>query len=152
MICVKCNQASTSVTNSRPHKKQASVWRRRRCEGCGYVFTTTEAPLTSELLEVIYVNGDSVSYSQPHLVVNLAGFLGHRQATAADDAYWLSETIGRTLLQRGNSGQAIPIHEFVKTVHSVVERFDALAGLQYAARYRIVTNIRKDTGRPRLNK
>lgn len=152
MICVKCHQASTSVANSRPHKKQASVWRRRRCERCGYVFTTLEAPLLSELLEVISPDGNSTPFSQPRLTVNLAGFLAHRQDTAANDAYWLSETIGRTLLERGNSGQAVPMHEFTKTVHAILERFDALAGLQYAARYRIVTNVRKDTGRPRLKK
>jgi transcriptional repressor NrdR len=152
MICVKCTRASTNVANSRPHKKQASVWRRRRCVHCGYVFTTAETPLISELLEVIYANGDSAAFSTPRLTVSLAGFLAHRRETAADDAYWLSKTIGQTFLQRGNSGQAIPMHEFIKTVHSVLERFDALAGLQYAARYRIVTNIRKDTGRPRLKK
>lgn len=152
MICVKCRQASTNVVNSRPHKKQASVWRRRRCAHCGYVFTTAEAPLLGELLEIIYQDGSSVAFSQPRLTVNLAAFLAHRRDTAANDAYWLSETIGRTLLGRGNSGQAVPMHEFIKIVHAVLERFDALAGLQYAARYRIVTNVRKDTGRPRLKK
>lgn len=151
MICVKCLQASTSVANSRPHKKRSSVWRRRRCEHCGYVFTTTESPLTNELLEVIYPDGTSASFSPPRLIVNLASYLAHRQTAAADDAYWLTETIGQTLLRRGNSGQAVPMHEFIKTVHSILERFDALAGLQYAARHRIVTNIRK-TGRPRLKK
>lgn len=152
MICVKCHQESTSVANSRPHKKQASVWRRRRCQHCGFVFTTTETPLISDLLEIISIEGDSVPFSAPRLIVNLAGILTHRPATAADDAYWLTDTVARILLARGNSGQAIPIHEFIKTVHTVLERFDALAGLQYAAKYRIVTNVRKDTGRPRIKK
>jgi len=111
-----------------------------------------EAPLVSELLEIIYRDGTSAVFSQPRLTVNLAGFLAHRQETAADDAYWLTETIGRSLLGRGNSGQAVPMHEFIKATHSVLERFDALAGLQYAARYRIVTNIREKSGRPRLKK
>lgn len=152
MICVKCNQASTNVINSRPHKKRASVWRRRRCTNCNYIFTTHETPLASELLEVIDVDGSSKPFSLPRLTVSLASLLAHRLETAPDDAYWLSETIYQTLVKRGNGGEAVPMHEFLRTAHQVVERFDALAGLQYAAKHRIITNIREKPGRPRLKK
>lgn len=152
MICVNCQQDSTGVTNSRPHKKQASVWRRRRCSSCNYIFTTSETPLASELLEVIRNDGTSTAFSIPRLTVNIAGFLSHRKGSVADDAYWLSETIYQTLIKRGNGGEAVPIHELLNTAHQTIERFDALAGLQYAAKYRIVTNIRKNTGRPRIKK
>ena len=149
MICVKCYQASTNVINSRPHKKQASVWRRRRCSNCSFIFTTSETPLPSELLAVVYIDGSNVPFSLPRLSINLYSFLAHRPENAADEAYWLSETIYQSLIKRGNSGQAVPVHELVHAVHRVLERFDALAGLQYAAKYRIVTNTKK-TGRPRL--
>ena len=150
MICVKCHQDSTSVINSRPHKKQASVWRRRRCGNCGFVFTTNEAPLANELLEVVYADGTSAPFSLPRLSINLFAFLAHHQERAADDAYWLSETIYRSLVKRGNSGQAIPVHELLRAIHEVLNRFDALAGLQFATKYRLVTNISKKPGRPRL--
>lgn len=88
----------------------------------------------------------------PQLTVNLAGFLAHRTESVADDAYWLSETVYQALIKRGNGGEAVPMHELLNTVHQTLERFDALAGLQYAAKYRIITNIRKDTGRPRIKK
>lgn len=150
MICVNCHQDSTSVVNSRPHKKRASVWRRRRCGNCGFVFTTNEAPLANELLEVVYANGTSTAFSQPRLSINLYGFLAHHQEKAADEAYWLSETVYQSLVKRGNSGQAVPVHELLGATHEVLERFDALAGLQYATKYRLVTNISKRPGRPRL--
>lgn len=150
MICVKCHQGPTSVTNSRPHKKQASVWRRRRCVGCGFVFTTHEAPLADELLEIVYSDGTAARFSLPRLSINLHRFLTHHEEKAADEAYWLSETIYQALIKRGNSGQALPVHELLRAVHKVLERFDALAGLQYAAKYRLVTPVSKKPGRPRL--
>lgn len=152
MICIKCQAASTSVGNSRPHKKQSSVWRRRRCENCGYIFTTLETPLTGESLHLIYKDGSSVPFSLPRLTVSLSSLLTHHHDKAPDEAHWLSETIYQTFIKRGNGGQAVPMHEFLVIVHEVLGRFDALAGLQYAAKYRIVTNIRKETGRPRLKK
>ena len=152
MICINCFEPSTNVVNSRPHKKQASVWRRRRCGACGVVFTTTEAPLVGDALQIIYTDGSSEPFSLPRLTVSFAGLLTHHQEKAADEGYWLSQTVYQLLIERGNSGQAIPLHEFVTTAHKVLERFDALAGLQYAAKQRLITNTRKNPGRPRLRK
>lgn len=152
MICIKCQAVSTSVRNSRPHKKQSSVWRRRHCTACGYTFTTNEAPIASESLSIIYKDGDSVPFSLPRLTVSIASLLTHHQEKAPDEAYWLSETVYQLFMQRGNGGQAVTQHEFLSTVYEVLNRFDALAGLQYAAKYKIVTNIRRETGRPRLKK
>ena len=150
MICINCFEPSTNVVNSRPHKKQASVWRRRRCQACGVIFTTTEAPLVGEALQIIYADGSSAPLSLPRLTVSLTGLLSHRGKKAADEGYWLSQTVYQLLIERGNGGQAIPLHEFVTTAHKVLERFDALAGLQYAAKYGLIKNTRKSPGRPRL--
>lgn len=150
MICINCFEPSTNVINSRPHKKQASVWRRRRCRACRAIFTTTEAPVVGDALQIIYADGSTESFSLPRLTVNFAGVLAHHSEKAADESYWLAETVYQLLIERGNSGQAIPLHEFVTTAHKVLERFDALAGLQYAAKHRLVTNTRKSPGRPRF--
>lgn len=150
MICINCNEPSTSVTNSRPHKKQASVWRRRRCDACGHTFTTSEAPLTGDSLEIIYADGSTKPFSLPRLSLSLAGTLLHQKDSAADNAYWLGETVYQLFMKRGNGNQAIPIHECIATTHEVLERFDALAGLQYATRHQLITNTRKTPGRPRL--
>lgn len=152
MICINCFEPSTCVINSRPRAKQASVWRRRRCRACEVVFTTTEAPLVGDALEIIYGDGSSESFSLPRLTVSFAGLLTHHKEKAADEGYWLSQTVYQILIERGNGGQAIPLHEFVTTAHKVLERFDALAGLQYAAQHGLVTNTRKSPGRPRLSR
>ena len=43
MKCIYCEHKQTSVVNSRKGKGQEDVWRRRSCEGCKQVFTTSES-------------------------------------------------------------------------------------------------------------
>ena len=47
MFCIKCFHAKTNVVNSRPKKKNPTVWRRRKCASCNYTFTTTTSTPTN---------------------------------------------------------------------------------------------------------
>jgi transcriptional repressor NrdR len=42
MQCLKCKSHESYVIDSRP--REATVYRRRRCEECGYRWSTTEVP------------------------------------------------------------------------------------------------------------
>ena len=94
MICIKCS-SDTKVTNSRPHKKTPSVWRRRECKACGTVFTTSETVADTTYQFTIKSPDDSkTDFSLPRLMLSIAPTLSHRQSAAvADESYWLAQTV-----------------------------------------------------------
>ena len=50
MICIYCLSQKTRVLNSRAHRKNPLVWRRRICPSCGKIFTSYERPSCDDLL------------------------------------------------------------------------------------------------------
>ena len=50
MICIYCLSQKTRVLNSRAHRKNPLVWRRRTCTSCGKIFTSYERPSCDDLL------------------------------------------------------------------------------------------------------
>jgi hypothetical protein len=87
----------------------------------------------------------------PRLIVTLASFLSHHGDEAADDAAWLATTIVHTLW--ANRQTSITRHEFSSTVHSVLERYDAAAGLRYATEHNLIkTTATPRRGRPRITR
>ena len=146
MICIKCFHGKTSVVNSRPHKKAPSIWRRRQCAHCHAVFTTIETPELNGGLTI-----DQRPLSMPRLTVTLAGYLTHHGEDAADDAAWLATTIVHTLW--ANRQTSTTRQEFTSTVHTVLERYDAAAGLRYATEHNLIkTTAAPRRGRPRITR
>ena len=90
MFCIKCHSENTKVTNSRPHKKRASIWRRRQCLACKTTFTTIETVSTDGMLTVADNAGTS-PFSISRLLISIAPLLSE-QSSAPDDAYWLAVT------------------------------------------------------------
>jgi transcriptional repressor NrdR len=135
MICIHCGNPKTSVTNSRPHKKRPSVWRRRACEQCGAVFTTQELVDVSDQLAVAHTDGSKTAFSIPVLMLNLSTVLQHRK-TQADDAYWLAQTIAEQLFQ----SELAPLEtsDIIQTAYQVLDRYDSAAAIQYGARYGVI--------------
>jgi transcriptional regulator NrdR family protein len=137
MICVKCHNPSTTVTNSRPHKKTSSIWRRRNCNNCGYTFTTEEHP---KIELTVIVNGfdtPSSSYSLSKLSVSLARAFTHDIDLGARSALDLATTITTTISSEHNSPTITPT-EIARYAHIILERFDQRAGLQYGLAHHIV--------------
>jgi transcriptional regulator NrdR family protein len=153
MICIKCSN-ETKVTNSRPHKKTPSVWRRRECKACGTVFTTSEVVADESYQFTIKApDGSTSSFSLPRLMLSIAPSLSHRSHTGiADESYWLAQTVAQTI--QATATDSITSESLAVQVYDTVSLFDATAGLQYGARHGLVQNTaqRPRRGRPRTSR
>lgn len=153
MICIKCS-ADTKVTNSRPHKKTPSVWRRRECTSCGAVFTTSEVVADDSYIFSVKDGASKLSaFSFPRLMFSIAASLGHRPLPkSADESYWLAQTVTQAL--QATATDTVTVHAVAQETYIVLSHFDATAGIQYGARHGLVLNTsQKPTrGRPRTTR
>lgn len=135
MFCLHCGHKNTKVTNSRPHKKRATIWRRRFCPNCESVFTTTEMVTDEGSLQV--KNGaNTEDFSVPKLLVSLYPHLSHRDK-AADHALQIAQTIYESLLAEGT--RLIETSALVSSSYEVLERFDRNGALKYALQHGMIS-------------
>lgn len=132
MICLTCFQPKTAVVNSRQHKKQSSVWRRRRCRSCKTVFTTYEKPLLDDL--IVTDASAHQPFQSTKLLLSIAQCFEHQPQKRAEYADALTDTIVRALIQTHT--KHIITKELVATIaYPILRRFDHRAAIQYAARH-----------------
>lgn len=147
MFCIKCHNPDTKVINSRPHKKRASIWRRRACPQCGTVFTTTETVSVEGALSITDNRGEITSFSIGRLLMSIAPLLSEH-SSAPDDAYWLAMTSYEKALATGaNTLSAV---ELARLTFGVVERFDSTAALKYALDHKLTKLPSSRAKRPKL--
>lgn len=150
MICIKCSN-ETKVTNSRPHKKTPTVWRRRECKACGAVFTTSEAVAdNSYSFRVKSPSAGLTTFSLPRLMLSIVRALSYLDAdSVADDSYWLAQTVAQAI--QATATDVVSVASLTEQVHETLSNFDATAGLQYGAHHRLVVNAAQKPrrGRPR---
>lgn len=146
MFCIKCHNPATKVINSRPHKKRASIWRRRQCLICKTTFTTTEAVSTDGMLTITNGRGETHPFSIAHLLMSIAPLLS-QQSSAPDDAYWLAQTAYEKALSSGEA--AISSDELARITFSTMERFDSTAALKYALDHKLTKLPASRARRPR---
>lgn len=153
MICIVCSN-NTKVTNSRPHKKTPSVWRRRECIACATTFTTHEVVADNDYsLTVIDHQNKKSAYSLPRLMMSIAATLGHRPLPpSADEAYWLAQTVTEQI--QASATDRVNTSAIAALAYDAVSRFDATAGLQYGARHGLIKNTaqKPHRGRPRTTR
>lgn len=147
MFCIKCHSLQTKVTNSRPHKKRASIWRRRQCLRCGTVFTTTETIATQGALTITNNRGDDEPFSIAKLLMSIAPLLT-QQTTAPDDAYWLAMTAYEKALASGET--VIKTSMLADLTFTTIERFDSTAALKYALDHHLTKLPASRAKRPRI--
>lgn len=147
MFCINCFNKKTSVSNSRPHKKSPSVWRRRTCPQCNTVFTTIERPSLADNTKISLTDGSSDTFSLSRLTISIAASFTHSPDKAKYDSLWLAQTIEDTLSTEHN---AITPEDIAAVTHQVLRRFDELAAIQYAAKHRLIVTTRR-RGRPSLS-
>jgi transcriptional repressor NrdR len=148
MFCVNCFHTNTKVTNSRPSKKQPSIWRRRTCPNCGTVFTTYERPSLAENKPIHLPSGQEDTFNLGKLIISIAQAFTHDPDAASYHALWLAQTVEDTLSsQREN----ITPEDIEAVTHNVLKRFDELAAVQYAARHQLITSTKRRPGRPSLH-
>ena len=144
MICVYCLNPKTKTPNSRPHKKQAQVWRRRTCDSCGHTFTTYERPSLEEA--VIVSNKSKSAFSIGILSVSIYKSLA-QQFTDGNTSYELALTVEQKLIRRYDIRTAITPSAIAQETYTTLKNFDEISALQYGAAHGIVTSIRR-RGRP----
>lgn len=135
MFCISCGNATTGVTNSRPHKKEPRVWRRRHCTQCGIDFTTQEKPLLNATVHVLHEeSGAKEPFYQGKLILSIMRSFAHDESYGIINAPALSETTIAALLPMGNIVSARTI---ASTCHVTLLRFDKTAAAQYALAHSI---------------
>lgn len=166
MICIYCFHTKTRVANSRPHKKQPQVWRRRQCPQCETIFTTYERPASDDLIVTRRrLVGTGAKHTKPteetfnigKLTLSIARAAQHNQQQAEYDSFSLASTIEIKLLtiaaKNSTPNKKDPIHlrvsaqEILHTTHAVLKRFDELTSMQYAMQHGLITSVRR-RGRP----
>lgn len=130
MYCIKCQQ-KTQVTNSRTTEANASIWRRRSCLACRFVFTTYES-LASNQLKVSGEQNEQ-AFSQPRLLLSLAACFEHKPEKKAENAQQLSQTIVRKLIIK--HGDKFNLRDITLMTFETLKNFDRLAAVQYSARH-----------------
>ncbi len=134
MICIYCHHPNTDVKNSRPHKKTASVWRRRHCTQCGQSFTTDELPRFQAIYTV--TTGDiSESFNRGILLTSIAEAFRHDPSKGRAAAWDLSETIINQLTT--DDTLSIDAETLRSTCRDVIYRYDRAAGTQYAIAHQL---------------
>lgn len=146
MFCINCFHTNTSVANSRPNKKQPSVWRRRKCSKCGTIFTTYERPSLADNTPINLSDGRQDTFNLGRLILSIAGAFTHNPAEGQYNALWLAQTVEDTLSTERTS---ITPQDIEATTHQVLKKYDELAAIQYAAQHQLIFSTRK-RGRPSL--
>lgn len=147
MFCINCLHSKTNVTNSRPHKKQPTIWRRRSCSQCGTVFTTTERVAVNNQRNVVGDNDAQTPFNLGQLIISIAQSFSHSPTQAKSDSLYLAQTVETTLVAQTRGD--ITTDQVAHTTYSVLKKYDELAAVQYAAKHQLISSLRK-RGRPSL--
>lgn len=119
------------VTNSRLQKKANQVWRRRKCQICQIIFTTTESIDYSSIWVVTNRSGQIAPFSKDVLFLSIYKVLEHRPQ-AILDASALTDTIVSRLLNKV-SGDSLTTKIIQQVTKVTLNRFDKVAIVQYQA-------------------
>lgn len=148
MFCINCFHTNTSVANSRPHKKQPSVWRRRKCSNCGAIFTTIERPSLADTMLIRSSSGNSSAFNLGKLIISIANAFSHAPTEGKLHALWLAQTVESTLTTQV---QSLTPEDIEAVTHQVLKQFDEVAAVQYAAKHQLIVSASaRRRGRPSL--
>jgi transcriptional repressor NrdR len=148
MFCINCFHKNTAVVNSRPHKKQPSVWRRRKCSNCGQTFTTFERPSLADNKPIHLSDSKTDIFNLGKLIISISKAFTHSPQDAEYNALWLAQTVEDTL---STQHQTITPEDIEAVTHQTLKRFDELAAVQYAAQHQLISSTRQRRGRPSLH-
>lgn len=146
MFCVNCFHKSTAVVNSRPHKKQPTVWRRRTCPNCSQTFTTYERPSLADNKPVHLLSGERDEFNLGKLIISISKAFTHSPKDAEYNVLWLAQTVEDIM---STEYKVITPEDIEAVTHQTLKRFDELAAVQYAAQHKLISSTRR-RGRPSL--
>jgi transcriptional repressor NrdR len=128
MVCIYCG-GSTAVINSRLQKQPNQIWRRRKCEECGAVFSTEEAPQLSGSFVLRASDGSLQPFSRDKLYLSIYESCKHRPS-ATQDATAITTTILGKLTAFSATGEILH-KELVDLANAVLANFDSTASSVY---------------------
>jgi transcriptional repressor NrdR len=134
MVCVHCG-GPTKVVNSRPQKRINQVWRRRRCQNCGSIFTSEELAQYGSIWLVKPPSGPIEPFDRDRLFLSLYEALGHRKAPVGDAAE-LTDTIIKKLLGSFPKEGLLSAETIKQIVQVALNRFDKAASTFYGAHHK----------------
>jgi len=130
MVCIVCG-LKTSVVNSRIIRRSPKVWRRRKCNTCGNIFTTVEVPVFEQSWLIVGNNKRIKSFSRDKLFLSLYESCKHRPK-AVDDAAGLTDTVINKLRPMVENGTVQKMH-LKEIILICLNRFDKTAATHYQA-------------------
>ncbi len=131
MVCPYCS-APTDVVNSRSQKRNNQVWRRRRCQNCGAVFTTHESIDATKGFIVQNADGP-VPFTPEKLFAEVLSCVRDRQ-NAYEAARELTATITQKVFKNASKGLILP-QNISWEAGQVLKRFDKQVYLRFAAEH-----------------
>lgn len=131
MVCVYCG-SKTETINSRLQKRRNSVWRRRRCQTCGAVFTSIEQVAYDLSLAFEDSNRRITAFQREALFLSLYEACRHRPHAIAEAAD-LTDTVIRRLLNGYVHDGAIRRADLLAVASETLGAFDNAAQTHYAA-------------------
>lgn len=146
MISLNSPHEATKVINSRSNKKRPIVWRRRQSIESGHTFTTYERPALAENKPIALVGGNTDIFNLGRLILSIAASFHHNEQAAKYDSLWLAQTVEEELSMDQDT---LTPARIATTTYKTLRRFDELAGIQYAAKHRLISSVRRP-GRPSL--
>lgn len=146
MICINSLNEPTRVINSRASRKAPVVWRRRQGLVSGITFTTYERPALAENKSITCANGRSDTFNLGRLILSIATAFSHDKHKAQYDSLWIAQTIEDKISM---STEVLTPALITKLTYATLRSFDEIAAVQYGARHKIITSVRR-RGRPSL--
>ncbi len=130
MVCVYCSK-KTSVVNSRSQSRLNGVWRRRKCLGCGAVFSTLESPAHHLAWQVKGPSSKTTPFIEDKLFLSIYESLKHRDS-ALVEARQLTETVVAKINSVAHDGM-IQASAIINITKVCLNRFDKVASTHYQA-------------------
>jgi transcriptional repressor NrdR len=131
MVCIYCGY-STDVINSRHQIRNNHIWRRRRCQRCKTVFTTSEMADMTHAVVVIRHNQPQ-EFISDKLFSDILLCLKHRK-----DRYTASRELTDRIIRqlyKPNDNPSVETTQISGITGGVLKRFDRQAWLRYAAEH-----------------
>jgi transcriptional repressor NrdR len=129
MVCIYCS-SSTSVINSRHQKRSNNVWRRRKCDTCGAIFTSVESADYSVSWRVSK-NGKLSAFTRDKLFLSLLRSCEYRKNPITDAAELTNTVLGLLTSQIKPMDGVIERNDLRRMAQVVLNRFDKAASVHY---------------------
>ncbi len=132
MRCLYCKNLRTSVVNSRKTKNKTSTWRRRKCDKCKQIFTTSEEYDLSNF-NVINSKAQASRFNIVRLSIDIYTALKNSSNNPQEDSAYLAETVARKMFYGVEELDYVKTNQIKQVTLETLKNFNQLAYLNYKA-------------------